>query len=119
MIHNILEKSFNKIIFIDYIKLINNNTFTFNQNNALIPVSKKLLFLDYEVIKFRDILDISLLSSNKKSLFLIGNINNIKQLANALEKHFCQKVFIYENHENYIIEKIQKEIKWKKGELIC
>ena len=114
LIMSVFEKlSFNKVKFIEYSNVIDNDTINANQKNALITIQNKNYFLDYnnfgqeineEIITFLE------KHSKIKELRVIGNLEQIEVLAKDIEEKLQIKTFTYFEGNKYLIQKLNQII---------
>lgn len=114
LIMSIFEKlSFNKVNFIKYNNVIDNDTLNVNEKNALITIQNKNYFLDYN--NFAQNINEEILGFLEKQpktdeLRVIGDFNKIEELARKLEEKLQIKTFTYFEGNKYIIQKLKKII---------
>lgn len=112
LIMSVFEKlSFNKVKFIKYNSIIDNDTLNVNHKNALMTIQNKNYFLDYNNF-VQDIQEeiLNLLEKQPKinELRVIGNFSKIEELARKIEEKLHIKTFTYFEGDKYIIQKLNK-----------
>lgn len=113
LISSILEKTaFDNINFINYNELLeNNHTYNFNDCNAIITIDENNFFIDYKLFFNQDIteaiLNLITMYLNDQSIFLIGSLPNLKELALLIENEYKIKTFIYDDSDIYIINNLK------------
>ena len=111
LIMSIFEKlSFNKVKFIKYNNVIDNDTLNINEKNALITIQNKNYFLDYNFVEDINEAIINFLEKQPKinELRVIGNFSQIEELARKIEEKLKIKTFTYFEGNKYIIQKLNK-----------
>lgn len=112
LIMSIFEKlSFNKVKFIKYNSVIDNDTLNVNHKNALITIQNKNYFLDYN--NFVQGINEEILSFLEKQqkmneLRVIGNFSKIEELAKKIEEKLQIKTYTYFEGNKYIVQKLNK-----------
>lgn len=110
LLRSIMEKlSFKITNFIKYNEIITDITIiNYNNSNTIFTLSKQNYFLPNTLIEKFNLYNAIIPNIKSLEIFIIGQNQNIKKLANYLEKEYSKKVYTYSNSEVYIIENIQK-----------